>query len=109
MSIYVYISICGGFFNIYFSKLFLVFELCLFKVTSTWYTPETHNGVKRCGYLLSEEILDLVNEEFFDRPKFTIIAHSLGGLISRYALGLIDEEMGLDQVFQLHVYSFSSD
>lgn len=55
---------------------------------------KTYDGIDVCGYRVAEEITDQI--EAFDSSteigkitKFSMVGYSLGGLISRYALGLL--------------------
>lgn len=54
----------------------------------------TYDGIDVCGYRVAEEITDQI-ETFDNSPaagrvtKFSMVGYSLGGLISRYALGVL--------------------
>jgi esterase/lipase superfamily enzyme len=48
----------------------------------------TYDGIDTCGTRLAEEIRALVASQQ-ELRRISIIAHSMGGLISRYALGML--------------------
>eukprot|EP00798_Chlamydomonas_sp_ICE-L_P017627 gene17627-23968_t len=54
----------------------------------------TFHGIDCCGHRLASEICDIV-EKHDSLEEISVIGHSMGGLISRYALGLLyDSESG---------------
>lgn len=55
---------------------------------------KTYDGIDVCGFRVAQEIAGLIENlektSFRDRiTKFSIVGYSLGGLISRYAMGLL--------------------
>lgn len=52
---------------------------------------ETHKGIDICGQKLAEDILHVTATYEGRIGRFSIIGHSLGGLISRYAVGILEE------------------
>lgn len=57
--------------------------------------PQTYHGIDGCGDRLVQEILELVAAHP-ELQELSIIGHSMGGLIARYAVGrLYDPETGL--------------
>ena len=49
----------------------------------------TYHGIDTCGERLAQEIRDLVDNKHPHLRRISIIGHSMGGLISRYALGVL--------------------
>jgi len=53
----------------------------------------THEGIEKNGMRVYNEIMELIQDpETQDIKYFSIIGHSLGGLIARYAIGKLYEE-----------------
>ncbi|QLQ79125.1 hypothetical protein HG537_0B04730 [Torulaspora globosa] len=50
---------------------------------------KTYDGIDVCGYRVAEEITDEIEGFDGNISKISIVGYSLGGLISRYALGLL--------------------
>jgi len=47
---------------------------------------QTYQGIDRCGDRLAEEVRAYV-EEHSALQRISVVGHSMGGLIARYALG----------------------
>lgn len=68
----------------------LVHVSCVNEFTSTYH------GIDTCGERLAQEIRDLVEIKHPTVRRISVIGHSMGGLIARYALGvLFDHRTGL--------------
>ena len=50
------------------------------------YTAQTYEGIDKCGERLAEEVKGYV-EEHPALQRISVVGHSMGGLIARYALG----------------------
>ena len=50
------------------------------------YTAQTYEGIDKCGQRLAEEVKGYV-EEHPALQRISVVGHSMGGLIARYALG----------------------
>lgn len=61
---------------------------------------KTNTGIVNCGTRLLEEIVDAVFSTKETNVRLHIIAHSLGGLFAKYAIGLLYEIMENQDVFQ---------
>ncbi|EGC31146.1 hypothetical protein DICPUDRAFT_157035 [Dictyostelium purpureum] len=65
------------------------YDNCVFiSAKSNSYFLATHDGINKIGTRLYKEVLELYEQ--YDHPeKISMIGHSLGGLITRYAIGLL--------------------
>jgi len=55
-------------------------------------------GIETCGQRLFEEIKEVIgNLDLTEKPRLTFIGHSFGGIIIRYAIGLMLESGILDE------------
>eukprot|EP01132_Coremiostelium_polycephalum_P002542 gene2542-3145_t len=66
----------------------------------------THKGIDKCGILAAEEIEDLC--EKYQPTIITFIGHSLGGLILRFAIGVLYKKGFFDKVMPDQYISLSS-
>jgi triacylglycerol esterase/lipase EstA (alpha/beta hydrolase family) len=49
---------------------------------------QTYQGIDRCGERLAEEVSTYV-EQHLALQRISVVGHSMGGLIARYALGML--------------------
>ncbi|OZJ05460.1 hypothetical protein BZG36_01665 [Bifiguratus adelaidae] len=71
----------------------------------------TYDGIAICGQRLVEEIYhgydDLIEKEY-NVTSISILGYSLGGLISRYAIGVLYQDGFFDKVKPMHFYTFAT-
>ncbi|GAM17350.1 hypothetical protein SAMD00019534_005250 [Acytostelium subglobosum LB1] len=73
---------------------------------SNYFFGATRQGIDTCGDRLVSEILKLTEEH---KPKkISIVGHSLGGVIGRYAIGKLEEQNYFNEVKPVQFVSLSS-
>ncbi|EFA85622.1 hypothetical protein PPL_00851 [Heterostelium album PN500] len=66
----------------------------------------TRQGIDKCGERMAQEIMEI--SKTIKPTHITIIGHSLGGPISRYAIGILHEQGYFNQVIPLQFITLSS-
>lgn len=70
---------------------------------------KTYDGIDVNGKRVSDEVVEetqLLEKNGFEVTKFSIIGYSMGGLVSRYALGILYHQGYFDSIQPIHFVTF---